>query len=72
MNEYRCTIPGNYPKPAPGLTDPAQRQGYYINAETPEAAAQDLFERYPSIKAVDVQAVKGAAKCQPTRIGRTP
>ena len=42
---YRCTFPRAYSVGTPGYTDPRARQGYYVIAESPEAAADEARAR---------------------------
>lgn len=34
MNEFRITIPSQYPPTSPGHIDQSARQGYYVQAHT--------------------------------------
>lgn len=46
MNHYRLTRPDVYVNPdCPGHSDKSARQGYYVDAETPEQAVEIVRTR---------------------------
>ena len=57
MNEYRLTRPEAYGPNTYGHTDKSARQGYYVDATTPQEAIEKFKKLYPEFKhsKVDVQ-----------------
>ncbi len=47
MPEYRCTRNKSYIGDCPGRNDLTARQGYYIQAESPEGAWKEMATRFP-------------------------
>ena len=47
MKEYRCTCNAPYTHLCDGHSDLSARNGYYIRAETAQAAGQIMGERFP-------------------------
>ncbi|MCZ8038697.1 MAG: hypothetical protein ACK48H_12395 [Microcystis sp.] len=47
MKEYRCTRNSLYSHECLGHDDLTVRQGYYIEAESPEAAWEEMSVRFP-------------------------
>jgi hypothetical protein len=60
-NHYRCTRLGVYGSGTPGYKDPRARQGYYMDAMSPEdAAAKVRHERgFKADDKLDVQLISG-------------
>lgn len=45
--KYRCTRNTPYPKGSAGYEDLSTRQGYYVFADNPEQAQQEMTDAFP-------------------------
>jgi hypothetical protein len=63
LNEYRCTFPELYPKPADGHRNPKHRQGHYVDASSEEEAQEIMRKRYPhGTQVIEAELVKRGRK----------
>lgn len=63
LNEYRCTFPELYPKPAAGHKDPKHRQGHYVDARSEDEAQEIMRKRYPhGTQVIEAELVKKGRK----------